>query len=209
MSLVVIDAAHLFAAAGRCCGLGARRRSSGFDVDRLLAAILALLPQNAAPQVRWYDASNAGLRTPAPLGHAKALVEVVTTPLRGGRQRNVEALVLRDVLGVLASTTDRAMRLYLLGDPRRHAVTLETISDLGVEPTLIGVSDGEPTPAARIWLRRPEVVVAVRAERGIQPSRTMSKSGYTAPDVRSSPVRVTVNRASASAHPPAEGLPTR
>ena len=211
MTLVVIDAAHLLAAAGRCTGSGSRRRSSGFDLDRLLTAVLALLPQNAAPHVRWYDASNPGLHTPAPQPRARTEVEVITTLLRGGRQRNIETLVLRDVLSVLGSLSDEPLRLYLLGDPRRHAVTMETASGAGVETILVGVADGEPTPANRIWLRRPDIVRAVRAPgRPDRPRSTAtSTDAYTAPDVRSSPVGVSITRASGSPRPSAAGRPLR
>lgn len=211
VTLVVIDAAHLLAAAGRCTGSGAARSASSFDLDKLLQGVLALLPAHAAPHVRWYDASNPGVATPAPRRRSGTDLEVVTTLLRGGRQRNIEALVLRDILSFLGLPSDESLRLYLVGDPRRHAVALESAADAGAEMVLVGVADGEPTPASRIWLRRPEVVGALRARRtGAQTRPPSTITGaYTAPDVRSTPVGVSVTRGSGARHPSAATRPLR
>ena len=188
-ALLVVDAAHLLAAAGRSVGSGARRHRAEFDVSRLLAEVLAVVPSDVR-RALWVDATHPGLRTPVPRAPEGVRLDVVTLPLVGGRQRHVEAVILRDVL------LDHSGSLWLVGDPRRHAVLVHTLEDSGREVTLVGISEGEPSPALRRWVRRAEVLASLRAgsvtKGGARPS-------YQSPLVHSSKVPKARHRDSAGA----------
>lgn len=189
--LLMIDGGHVLSAAGRATGVGGRRCAGAFDVPKLISGLRALIPA-AADLVGtfWYDGV-------PPAGESRDLREVrerspattvVALPMRGGRQRHVEAAMLRDASDAVSRQGVRC--LYLAADPRRHSVTVQTVQDAGCDVVLMGVSDGERTPAERIWLRRPEVLRALSSEVRRPPGSRPASSAYQRPDVHSSPVRL-------------------
>lgn len=184
--LVLIDAGHLLAAVGRALGVGAPRVAGRFDTSRLVDAVLSVLPPDGKPTVRWYDGVLPGAaKRVAPELVAREDVTVVELPVQGGRQRHVEGSVLRDVLAPSA-----AVPTHLVGDPRRHVLALDLAAEQGRPLTLIGVSDGERTPAPRLWLRRPDLWPALRPEeRRTRPSPPRPGPAYRRPEVSISPLQ--------------------
>lgn len=183
-----IDAAHLLAASGRSAGLGPGRVRGRFDVDELVRQVLALLPEaQRRATVHWYDAAGGGLRPVLPRPELQCLVPVLL-PLVGARQRHVEAALLRDVM--LCLDDPLARPLYLVGDPRRHALSLQLAREDGIALQLIGVAEGETTPAPRLWVRRRDVLRAVRDPRPRRRSAPMTtpQGGYQRPSLRTTPV---------------------
>lgn len=177
---------------GRCAGLGPARTAGTFDTPTVLRQLQALVPSTwSLETIRWYD----GAPFPEEPPELSALrshpgVTLVVLPLRGGRQRHVEAAVLRDALDVVAHTGIE--RLYLAGDPRRHALTVQSARDSGCDIEIIGVSDGEQTPGDRIWLRRPEVLGALIGSGRGRRTSAASRGAYQSPGLHRTPVRLPV-----------------
>lgn len=177
---MLVDAGHLLAAAGRCTGLGAPRRQGRFSLPCLLGRIVALLPEaERPPDVLWFDGAAGERGTDLEELLERRSVDLEEVPVRGGRQRGLEALVLRAVL----RPDLRGRRLYLVADPRRHATAVLEARRAGSRVTFIGVAYGEASPASdRVWLRRAEVEACVVDP---TPSGTARRhgSGYRAPAV--------------------------
>lgn len=175
-----VDAAHLYASAGRSLGLGAAGVRGSLDPDVLLREVVALVPAaSRPPTLYWYDGRGSSVSPPTPgLRHG---MQMRVLALRGGRQRLLEAALLRDVLFELAEPPAEKC-FYLLGDPRRHSLALESASAAGHDLVLVGVAHGETAPADRQWLRRPELQ---RALTGVPPrSRGLQRPIYRRPSVQ-------------------------
>jgi hypothetical protein len=183
--LVVVDAAHLYAAAARSLGLGAARRPGRFDPVVLVDLVLSLLPEaERAAEVVWLDGVRPGARSPE-LDRLRAdeRVRLQLVPVRAGRQRHVEALVVAEVL----SAGHRSAAVLLVGDPRRHAVALDLAAEAGIALRLVGTADGETSPAPRLWLRRGQLGPALLDRR---PARRVAGGDYQRPGLVTSPVRL-------------------
>ncbi len=200
---LLVDGGHVLAAAGRAIGSGASRTAGAFDLPRLVSAMRALIPTTVdLTQIVWYDGvpPNGEPRELHDLRERSA-ASVVALPMRGGRQRHIEAAVLRDALEAVDRRDHR--RLYLAADPRRHALAIQTVQESGCDVVLIGVSDGERTPAERIWLRRPDLLRAVARDGGTRAALRPGAPAYQRPAVLSSPVRLPL--AARGVHAPREG----
>jgi hypothetical protein len=138
--------------------------------------------------VRWYDGSVRGeVARETTDVQASGLAAVALLPVRGGRQADVVPAVMRDVMLAVAL---RVTPLYLVGDPRRHALAVQVALDAGATVQLIGVSDGERTPARRMWLRRPEVMrtLVAGADRRPRPAAGR-RDGYRPPAAHGTAIR--------------------
>lgn len=155
---VLVDAAHLWACAGRCLGLGARR-GAPLDPERLLHEILALLPEeDRNSPVLWLDGFLSQEQPRTPPGRAS----VRLVPVHGSRQRGAEVLV---ALETLRAAEQGITRLYLVGDPIRHREARALAVSAGVHVQDIGIAYGEPTQLpARWWIRRPELEACLQSQ---------------------------------------------
>lgn len=184
--VVLIDGGHLLAGVGRSLGLGPRRVDGRLDIVSLVGRVLRLLPDGPLAETHWFDGALPD-RPTTDLARLEACerITVITSPVRGGRQRYLEAMVLRDALALAADGT----RCYLVGDPRRHAVTLELFAAAGSPATIIGVAGGESTPAPRLWLRRADLADLFWETEGARGRRRASSAGYVPPRVHATQAR--------------------
>ena len=178
--LLVVDAAHVLACAGRALGAGARRRRDAWDLSALCVALQELTAgSQAALRVLWFDGSVGQVGwLPSQPG-----VDVHLVPVKGGRQRGLEVLALSVVLREAAPGDV----VWLAGDPLRHRVLLAELTAQGTEARLVGISYGEPTPAEqRVWLRRDQVarcLLKVPAAVGVRPDSAV-RPAYRRPSMR-------------------------